>query len=50
LTREINFPALASTIGTNATVDGFDYGSSQIMNSSWVKQIAAPQAAPFNWD
>ena len=40
--------ALSSTIGTNNTIDGFDYGSSQVMNSSWVRNANSDKAVPFN--
>jgi hypothetical protein len=39
---------LASTIGTNVTLDGFAYGTSQIMNSSWVKGAGSLETQPFN--
>jgi hypothetical protein len=40
--------ALASTIGTNITLDGFEYGTSQIMNSSWVKGVSTHETVPFS--
>jgi hypothetical protein len=41
--------ALASTIGTNVTLDGFEYGTSEGLNSSWRKEIpSGEEAIPFN--
>lgn len=38
--------ALASTIGTNVTLDGFQLGTG--MNSSWRRAVTAGTAVPFN--
>ena len=39
--------ALASTIATDVTIDGFAYGTSENMDSSWVKSINAKEVTPF---
>lgn len=38
--------ALACTIGTNITVDGFEPGLA--MNSSWIREVAGQKAVPFS--
>lgn len=40
--------AMASTIGANNTLDGFSYGSSMGLNSSWRRSESSKQAIPFN--
>jgi hypothetical protein len=40
--------ALASTIGTNVTLDGFEPGAA--MNSSWIREANGHGAVPFNGD
>jgi hypothetical protein len=40
--------ALASTIGTNVTLDGFKPGAA--MNSSWRREVFGQAAVPFNGD
>ncbi len=39
--------ALASTVGSNYTLDGFNYGNYQVMNSSWMRELNSGKAEPF---